>query len=47
LRITDNRTKPDLQKLLFGLFCQVLSTSFLDERLPGARVPCGRNGGGP
>jgi hypothetical protein len=27
LRITDNRTKPNLQKLLFGLFCQVLSTS--------------------
>src|SRR5215472_10081737 len=26
LRITDNRTKPNLQKLLFGLFCQVLST---------------------
>jgi hypothetical protein len=27
LRITDNRTKPNLQKLLFGLFCQGLSTS--------------------
>jgi hypothetical protein len=26
LRITDYRTKPNLQKLLFGLFCQVLST---------------------
>src|SRR5262249_47773389 len=26
LRITDNRTKPNLQKLLFRLFCQVLST---------------------
>jgi hypothetical protein len=26
LRITDNRTKPNLQKLLFGLFCQVVST---------------------
>jgi hypothetical protein len=26
LRITDNRTKPSLQKLLLGLFCQVLST---------------------
>jgi hypothetical protein len=27
LRITDTRTKPNLQKLLFGLFCQVRSTS--------------------
>jgi hypothetical protein len=27
LRITDYRTKPSLQKLLFGLFCRVLSTS--------------------
>ena len=27
LRITDTRTKRNLQKLLFGLFCQVLSTS--------------------
>jgi hypothetical protein len=27
LRITDTRTKPNLQKLLFGLFCQVLSTN--------------------
>src|SRR4029077_8291096 len=27
LRITDNRTTANLQKLLFGLFCQVLSTS--------------------
>jgi len=26
LRITDNRTKPNLQKLLFGLFRQVVST---------------------
>jgi hypothetical protein len=26
LRITDTRTKPNLQKLLFGLFCQVRST---------------------
>src|SRR5262249_19825180 len=31
LRITDNRTKPNLQKLLFGLFCQVLSTSGRDH----------------
>src|SRR6478672_2505426 len=27
LRITDSRTTANLQKLLFGLFCQVLSTS--------------------
>src|SRR5262249_31149986 len=27
LRITDTRTKPNLQKPLFGLFCQMLSTS--------------------
>src|ERR1700747_1230072 len=27
LRITDNRTTANLRKLLFGLFCQVLSTS--------------------
>src|SRR5262249_55070460 len=26
LRITDTRTKPNLQKTLFGLFCQVIST---------------------
>ena len=30
LRITDTRTKPNLQKLLFGLFCQVRSTSKLN-----------------
>jgi len=28
LRITDNRTKSNLQKLFFGLFRQVISTSF-------------------
>src|SRR5215472_14808442 len=27
LRITDTRTKPNLQKPIFGLFCQMLSTS--------------------
>jgi len=27
LRITDTRTKPNLQEPIFGLFCQVRSTS--------------------
>jgi len=43
LRITDTRTKPNLQKLLFGLFCQVLSTRVFGVcRRPGE---CGNSTG--
>jgi hypothetical protein len=43
LRIIDNRTKPNFQKPLFGLFCQVISTRPLLLR---SRSALGRRGGG-
>src|SRR6266852_2122702 len=39
LRITDNRTKSNLQKLFFGLFRQVVSTRFSSGKRPSRRRP--------